>query len=135
MSSNAATPPQARPASRARRKSPRGDLFAAACPSRQILNHVTGRWGSLVLVALLDGTQRFSALRRRIDGVSERMLAQSLQDLEADGFVHRHVHPVMPPHVDYSLTPMGQEIGLHVRELAEWVEANLPRIQRHQQEA
>jgi DNA-binding HxlR family transcriptional regulator len=91
-------------------KTRRGDLFAAACPSRQILNHVTGRWGSLVLVALLEGTQRFSELRRRIDGVSERMLAQALQDLESDGFVSRHAHPVMPPRVDYSLTPMGYHV-------------------------
>ncbi len=127
MSSEAVQKPKAKP----RAKTARGDLFAAACPSRQILNHVTGRWGSLVLVALLEGTQRFSELRRRIDGVSERMLAQSLQDLEYDGFVSRHVHPVMPPHVDYTLTPMGYEIGLHVRELADWVEGNLPRIQRH----
>lgn len=127
MSSEAAQKPKAK----SRAKTTRGDLFAAACPSRQILNHVTGRWGSLVLVALLEGTQRFSELRRRIDGVSERMLAQALQDLEYDGFVSRHVHPVMPPHVDYTLTPMGYEIGLHVRELADWVEGNLPRIQRH----
>lgn len=116
-------------------KIPRGDLFAAACPSRQILNHVTGRWGSLVLVVLLDGTLRFSELRRRIGGVSERMLAQALQDLESDGFVTRHAHPVMPPRVDYSLTPMGYEIGLHVRELADWVEGNLPRILGHRVEA
>lgn len=116
-------------------KIPRGDLFAAACPSRQILNHVTGRWGSLVLVVLLDGTLRFSELRRRIGGVSERMLAQALQELESDGFVTRHAHPVMPPRVDYSLTPMGYEIGLHVRELTDWVEGNLPRILGHRAEA
>lgn len=115
-------------------KIPRGEVFAAACPSRQILNHVTGRWGSLVLVALLDGTLRFSELRRRIGGVSERMLAQALQDLESDGFVTRHAHPVMPPRVDYSLTPMGYEIGQHVRDLTDWVEGNLPRILGHRAE-
>ncbi len=85
----------------------RGDLYAPACPSRGVLDHVTSRWGVLVLVALLEGTHRFSELRRKVAGVSEKMLAQTLQALEEDGFVLREVYPVIPPRVDYSLTPMG----------------------------
>ncbi len=109
----------------------RGNLFAAACPSREVLQHVTSRWGVLVLVALLaGGTQRFSELRRRIGGVSEKMLAQTLQWLEADGFIERRAHPVVPPHVDYRLTPLGQEVGRHVRELADWIEGKMPAIQQ-----
>ncbi|WP_442866818.1 winged helix-turn-helix transcriptional regulator [Acidovorax sp. NCPPB 4044] len=106
----------------------RGDVLAPTCPSREILQHVTSRWGVLVLVALHDGTLRFSELRRKVAGVSERMLAQTLQWLERDGFVARKAYPVVPPHVEYSLTPMGREVGLHVQALADWIGGHLPEI-------
>ena len=106
----------------------RGNLFAEACPSREVLQHVTSRWGVLILVALLDGTHRFSELRRKIGGVSEKMLAQTLQALESDGFVLRTSFPVVPPHVEYSLTPMGTEIAGQVQTLADWIEHNLSTI-------
>jgi len=111
----------------------RGDLFAAACPSRDVLKHVTSRWGVLVLVALMEGTHRFSELRRKVGGVSEKMLAQTLQYLEKDGFIDRVSHPVVPPHVEYSLTPLGKEIGLQVGSLADWIEINMPKIAKAQQ--
>jgi len=111
----------------------RGDLFAAACPSREVLKHVTSRWGVLVLVALMEGTHRFSELRRKVGGVSEKMLAQTLQYLEKDGFINRVSHPVVPPHVEYSLTPLGVEIGKQVGSLADWIETNLPKIMKAQQ--
>ncbi len=110
----------------------RGNLFAQQCPSRQILTHVTSRWGVLILVALLEGTHRFSELRRRIGGVSERMLSQTLQWLEADGFVTRTAYPVVPPRVEYSLTPLGREISEQVRQLTDWIEENLGRIRQGQ---
>jgi len=106
----------------------RGDVMAAACPSREILRHLTSRWGVLVLISLLEGTRHFSDLRRRVSGVSERMLAETLQALESDGMVLRVAHKVVPPHVDYSLTPLGREAALKVRALADWIEINLPRI-------
>jgi DNA-binding HxlR family transcriptional regulator len=106
----------------------RGNLFAEACPSREVLQHVTSRWGVLILVALLGGTHRFSELRRKIGGVSEKMLAQTLQALESDGFVLRTSFPVVPPHVEYSLTPMGTEIAGQVQTLADWIEHNLSTI-------
>ena len=106
----------------------RGEVFSAACPSREILNHVTSRWGVLVLVALMEGTRRFSELRRKIDGVSEKMLAQTLQQLEQDGFVDRVAYPVVPPHVEYSLTPLGVQIGEQVDSMVDWIESNLSRI-------
>ncbi len=99
-----------------------------ACPSRGVLEHVTSRWGVLVLIALLEGTHRFSELRRKVAGVSEKMLSQTLQALEQDGFVYREVHPVIPPHVEYRLTPMGEEVATRVEVLAEWIEDSLPRI-------
>jgi len=106
----------------------RGDLFAEKCPSRDVLKHVTSRWGVLLLVALLAGTHRFSELRRKVNGISEKMLAQTLQWLEGDGFVERISYPVVPPHVEYTLTPLGQEIGRKVESLADWIETNLPTI-------
>lgn len=106
----------------------RGDVFTDQCPSRAILTHVTSRWGVLVLIALLGGTHRFSELRRKIIGISEKMLAQTLQTLEGDGFVERISYPVVPPHVEYNLTPMGKEIGKRVEVLADWIELNLTDI-------
>ena len=105
-----------------------GDVLAADCPSRPILRHVTNRWGVLVLLVLATGTHRFSAVRRAATGISERMLAKTLQDLEADGFVARVAHPVVPPHVEYSLTPLGRDLVPHVEALARWIEGNLGRI-------
>lgn len=94
------------------------------CPSRILLNHVTSRWGVLVLIALQDQTLRFSELRRLIGDVSERMLAQTLRTLVDDGFVLRKSFNVVPPHVEYSLTPHGQGVAVHVKALTDWVEAN-----------
>lgn len=111
-----------------------GNVLAAECPSRQVLSHLTSRWGTLVMLVLLTGTHRFSALRRRIGGVSERMLAQTLQQLESDGFIHREVFDVVPPHVEYSLTPLGREAGAHLAALTGWIEDALPRILTQQPE-
>ena len=109
----------------------RGDLMVASCPSREVLQHVTSRWGVLVLIALGEGTHRFSALRRMVGGVSERMLAQTLQWLEHDGLVERVAYAVVPPHVEYSLTPLGREAEALVRALADWVETSMPAIAHH----
>jgi DNA-binding HxlR family transcriptional regulator len=112
----------------------RGELFAAECPSREVFRHVTSLWGVLVLIALRDGTLRFSDLRRKATGVSEKMLAQTLQGLEADGFVARKSYPVVPPRVEYSLTAMGREVAEQVAILADWIEANLHRVMQVRQE-
>lgn len=106
----------------------RGELFAEKCPSREVLKHVTSRWGVLLLVALRSGTHRFSDLRRKVNGISEKMLAQTLQWLEGDGFVERISYPVVPPHVEYKLTPLGEEVGEKVEALADWIEVKLPEI-------
>ncbi|SFS30588.1 winged helix-turn-helix transcriptional regulator [Saccharopolyspora flava] len=103
----------------------RPDVNAANCPSRSVLEHITSRWGVLVLAALLEDGRRFSELRRLIGGVSEKMLAQTLQTLERDGFVHREAHPVIPPRVDYSLTELGEQAARLVAGLARWSEAHV----------
>ena len=106
----------------------RGNVLAADCPSRVVLQHLTNRWGTLVMVALATRPHRFAELRRAVGGVSERMLSQTLKDLEADGFVLRTAHAVVPPHVDYELTAMGREVAVHVVALAGWIETALPEI-------
>ena len=111
-----------------------GNLFAEQCPSREVLKHVTSRWGVLILVALRDGTHRFSDLRRKMGGVSEKMLAQSLQALEQDGFINRVSYPVVPPHVEYSLTPLGEQVSDKVAALADWIELNLPQVWAQREE-
>ncbi|MFD3945560.1 winged helix-turn-helix transcriptional regulator [Streptomyces sp. NPDC058579] len=104
------------------------DVFARACPSRVTLEHVTGRWGSLTLGALHDGTFRFNELRRRVDGVSEKMLSQTLHALERDGLVHREAQPTNPPRVDYTLTPLGREVAERLVGLIELVEGRMPQV-------
>ncbi|EEQ05261.1 Predicted transcriptional regulator [Yersinia bercovieri ATCC 43970] len=112
----------------------RGELLNADCPSREILKRITSRWGVLVLIALSNEILRFSALRRKIGGVSEKMLAQTLQNLEEDGFVERIAYPVVPPHVEYKLTPLGREVQEQVEGLTVWLEANLHRIMEQRQQ-
>jgi len=103
----------------------RGNVFSEHCPSREVLKHVTSRWGVLLLVALGDGAQRFGELRRRVGGISEKMLAQTLVWLEQDGFVQRIVQSAAPPRVEYRLTPLGEEISGKMAELADFLETNL----------
>lgn len=104
------------------------DVFARACPSRSLLADVTGRWGTLAVLALSDGTARFGALRRRVDGVSEKMLSQTLQALERDGLVVREVVTSIPPHVEYTLTPLGQRVAERLRALVEVLEDAVPEV-------
>ena len=104
------------------------DVFERECPSRATLEHATGRWGLLALVALLDGTIRFNALRRRVSGISEKMLSQTLQALERDGLVLREARPTIPPHVEYSLTALGRELAAKLLDLIELLEGRMPQV-------
>ena len=97
-------------------------VFPEACSSRTLLDHVMSKWGFLVLLALSEGEPlRWSELRRRAQGVSEKMLAQTLRTLAADGLVDRHARPVVPPHVEYSLTPAGAQLAGHLVPLMRWI--------------
>lgn len=113
-------------------RSPPADVFNSQCPSRAVLNHVTSKWGVLVLIALAGQMHRFSELRRRVGGVSEKMLAQTLTTLEEDGFVQRTAYPKVPPRVEYRLTSMGREVTARIEGLVGWIEQNLRRVQRAQ---
>lgn len=98
-----------------------GGVFDPNCPSRVLLDHVTSRWGVLVVVALSDRSMRWGELRRWLTGVTEKMLAQTLRTLEADGLVLREARPVIPPRVDYSLTSRGRELADLLLPLMEWI--------------
>jgi len=97
------------------------NVLAANCPSRRVLDHVTSKWGVLVIAALAESPMRWGGLRRRIERVSEKMLAQTLRTLEADGFVLREAQPTIPPRVDYSLTPLGRSLAERLIPLVTWV--------------
>ena len=105
-----------------------GQVLSNECPSREILEHLTTKWSVLVLRCLSEGVHRFSELRQRIEGVSEKMLAQTLKTLENDGFIIRTVYPVVPPKVEYQLTIMGSQAANKMVELVGWIERNLPEI-------
>ncbi|MGP4029834.1 winged helix-turn-helix transcriptional regulator [Actinomadura sp. 3N407] len=105
------------------------DVFARACTSRAAFEDVTSKWASLALLALAESGYRFNALRRRVEGVSEKMLSQTLQALERDGMVAREVLSAIPPRVEYSLTPLGARIAEHLRSLAGLLEETAPQVE------
>jgi DNA-binding HxlR family transcriptional regulator len=100
------------------------EALTAGCPSRVVLDHVTSKWGVLVLAALADGTLRWGELRREVDGISEKMLASTLRTFESDGLVHREAYPEIPPRVEYSLTPRGRALCEAMSPLLTWVVDN-----------
>ena len=113
-----------------RRQFPEG-VFPANCPSRTVLEHVSSKWGALVLLVLSEGRPvRWSELRRRAEGVSEKMLAQTLRTLADDGLVHREARPVVPPYVEYSLTARGRELADLFVPLMSWIADNAEEITR-----
>ncbi len=104
------------------------DPFAADCPSRTILDRIGDRWTALVVIALRDGPMRFSGLARRIDGVSQKMLTQTLRGLERDGLVTRTVFAEVPPRVEYDLTADGRTLTVPLAALDAWARAHVPAI-------
>ena len=97
------------------------DVFHADCPARTVLDHVTSRWGVWVLIGLRNGELRFFELRERIEGISEKMLAQTLRTLVRDGLVWRRVEPATPPRVSYGLTPLGEGASEPLAALFGWL--------------
>jgi len=99
-------------------------ILPAACPSRTVLDHVTSKWGVLIIVALSTSEMRWSELREVVQGISEKMLAQTLRTLEQDGFLLRVAQGTIPPRVDYSLTPLGIELSEKLLPLMDWIAVN-----------
>lgn len=102
-------------------RSEQSGVLEEGCPTRVVLDHVTSKWGVLVLAALADGTLRWGELRRTVDGISEKMLAQTLRTFEGDGLVARRAYAEIPPRVEYSLTPLGHELVEAMSPLLTWV--------------
>ena len=100
------------------------DVLDENCPARHALDLIADKWTVLVIYALAKGTLRHGQLLRSIHGVSQKMLTQTLRRLEQDGLVHRHVHPVVPPMVEYSLSPLGSTLVEPLAALCQWAEAN-----------
>ena len=108
------------------------DAFHNDCAARVVLDHIGSRWGVLVLTALRDGPMRFSVLGTKIEGISEKMLSQTLRTLSRDGLVYREVDPSAPPKVSYGLTPLGAGLAGHIQQLFDWLRANADQVVAHQ---
>lgn len=102
--------------------------MAAACPTRQVIGRVGDKWTLLVLYALSTGTKRFSQLRSDVEGISQKMLTQTLRTLERDGLVHRHAYPSIPPKVEYRLTRLGESLEQAIAVVRTWAYAHMDEI-------
>ena len=109
------------------------DAFLAVCPSRQLLDRLTDKWVTLVLCSLGESGMRYSELARRIAGVSQKMLTQTLRNLERDGLVTRTVTPTVPVTVDYAITDLGRSLLVVVHELKSWAEAHMDEVESARQ--
>ena len=116
-----------------RPRAPAWNPYLATCPTRQVLDCIADKWAVLVLGLLLGGTRRFGELRRDIQGVSQKMLTQTLRSLERDGIVRREVYATVPPKVEYSLTTLGESLATTLDELRLWAERNIEDVLRHRE--
>jgi DNA-binding HxlR family transcriptional regulator len=108
------------------------DVYAANCPTRQLLDRIADKWSVLILTTLGGGATRFNLLRRRIDGISQKMLSQTLRSLERDGLVARHVVPTVPVSVSYAITPLGTELLDALQAMIDWAERRMTTVGRAQ---
>lgn len=109
---------------------PRWDVLSRHCPTRQVLSRIGEKWTMLVITALTDAeVLRFAQLRRQVEGVTQKMLTQTLRACERDGLVQRTVYPTVPVTVEYRLTPLGRELAATVGVLRRWAYANIDRIE------
>jgi len=104
------------------------NVFDPNCGSRRVLNLIADRWTALVIYALDHETRRYSELEKMIGGISQKMLTQTLRSLERDGLVRRSVFDVVPPHVEYALTPLGQTLLEPLRAICRWAQNHLPQV-------
>jgi DNA-binding HxlR family transcriptional regulator len=113
---------------------PRGNVFARDCSTRLLLDRVGDKWSILLLIMLGREPMRFSALRRRVDGISQKMLSQTLRSLERDGLVLRDVAPTVPVTVTYTISGLGRELLVAMQLLIDWAETRMPRVAAAQAE-
>ncbi len=112
------------------RNCPEPEVFIANCPTQQVLETIADKWSVIIIYALSKTeTRRYSELQRLIGGISQKMLTQTLRKLERDGLVDRHVYPVVPPKVEYSLTPLGKTLTELLKAICKWAEVHLDEIE------
>jgi DNA-binding HxlR family transcriptional regulator len=109
---------------------PPWDVMVATCPSRTSLAKIANKWTAMIVIALRDGPLRFGALREAVDGISGKVLTETLRDLERDGVLSRTMYNEMPPRVEYELTPLGQTLREPLTALGRWAEANIEEVLR-----
>ncbi len=105
------------------------NVFDSNCGSRRVLALIADKWTAIVVYALARGTMRFGQLQREIEGISQKMLTQTLRSLERDGLVERKVYPTVPPRVEYSLTPLGETLKEPLGAICKWSEEHLPEVE------
>jgi len=105
-----------------------GNVYEADCPTRQVLDRIGDKWTSLTVGMLGDGPKRFSELKRGIGGISQKMLTQTLRNLERDGLVKRTIYPEIPPRVEYSLTPLGETFCAPLLAIQAWAETHISEV-------
>jgi DNA-binding HxlR family transcriptional regulator len=110
------------------------DVYAADCPTRQVLDLIADKWTVLIIFLLADEPKRFSELRRSINGISQKMLTQTLRSLERDGLVTRTVYPEVPPRVEYQLTPLGKTLRSPIQAVISWSETYIDAVTSAQAE-
>lgn len=110
-----------------------GNVYTSNCPTREILDLIGDKWTTLVIGILEEGEMRFSEIRRRVDGISQKMLTQTLRNLERDGLVTRTVYAEVPPRVEYALTPLGNTLTHALAAIRHWAEAHIDDVIAAQQ--
>jgi DNA-binding HxlR family transcriptional regulator len=113
---------------------PPANIFSSACPSRRVMAVLAEKWTLLIVTALADGPLRTAQIRRSVDGVSEKMLIQTLRKLEGFGLVSRKSYPEVPPRVEYKLTPLGRSLARLAGLFGRWVERNVANLLKAEQE-
>jgi len=109
------------------------NVYARACPTRAALDRIADKWTVLIIGLLEDGPKRFSGLKRKIDGISQKMLTQTLRGLERDGLISRTVYPEIPPHVEYDLTVLGHTLSEPIAAVKRWAEKQIEEVRAAQQ--
>lgn len=111
-----------------------GNVYTSNCPTREVLDRIGDKWTALIIGVLEEGTMRFSDIQRRIGGISQKMLTQTLRSLERDGLITRTIYPEVPPRVEYTLTPLGETLTQALAAIRHWAEANINEVVASQQE-
>lgn len=113
------------------RNRPEPDIFTLNCPTQQVLDLISNKWTVIVIYCLAYQTRRYKQLESKIEGISQKVLTQTLRKLEKNGLVKRQVYPVVPPQVEYSLTPLGETLIEPLSLLAEWSEAHMAEVRKY----